>query len=91
MVDTVETLDVVELREHLAVTIAVDELRGNVKVEQTLDGFTGHWAGKDVASDNDAVHFDLTDLLEYRLQRREVGMNVVDSSDALDGIPLIGR
>src|ERR1700686_2735872 len=29
------------LCEHLAVTIAVNELRGNVEVEQTLDGFTG--------------------------------------------------
>jgi len=79
------------LREHLAVTIAVDELRGSVEVEQTFDGFTGQWPGKDVAFDDDAVHFSLTDLLEYRLQRGEVGMNVVDGSDTQDGIPLIGR
>jgi hypothetical protein len=69
----------------------VDQLHGNVEVEQTLDGFTRQRAGKDVATGDDAVHFGLTDLLEYRLKRGEVGMNVVNGSDAYDGIPLIGR
>ena len=50
------------LREHLAVAIAVDELHGHVEVEQTLDGFTRQRAGKDVASDHNAVHLGLTDL-----------------------------
>ena len=65
----------------------MNELRGNVEVEQTLDGFTRQRAGKDVATDDDAVHFGLTDLLEYRLKRGEVGMNVVNGSDAHDGTP----
>ena len=60
----------------------MDELRGNLEVEQTLDGFTRQRAGKDVASDDDAVHSGLTDFLEYRLKRGEVGMNVVDGSDS---------
>ena len=35
------------------------------------------------------VYFGPTDLLEYRLKCGEVGMNVVDRSNAHDEIPLI--
>jgi hypothetical protein len=69
----------------------VDELRWNVEIDETLDRFTRSWAGNDVAPDDNAVHVDLTNLLEYGLECGEVGMNVVDGSDAHDGIPFIGR
>ncbi len=49
----------------------------------------GPW--KDVASDDDVVYFRVTDLLEHRLKRGEVRMNVVDGSDAHYGIPLGSR
>ncbi len=79
------------LREDFAVTIAVDKLHGNVQAEQRLESFPREWAGKDVATDDNAVHVGLTDVLEYGFQRRKVGMNVVEGRYAHDRVPRIGR
>jgi hypothetical protein len=54
-----------------------------------VDRFTRQRAGNNVATDDNAIHVGLMDFLEYRLKRREVGMNIVDGSDAHDEISLI--
>jgi hypothetical protein len=42
----------------------VDELRRNVEVEQTLDGFTRQRARNNIATNDDTVDLGLTDLIE---------------------------
>src|SRR5947209_2464032 len=41
----------------------------------------GHRAGEDIAADDDLIHVRLTDLLEDRLQRRQIAVDVVDGGD----------
>lgn len=78
-------LDACHVCKHLAVTIAVDELCGNVEVKQILDRFLRQRTRKEVASDDDAIYFDLTNFLEHCLKGGEVRMNVIDGSDAHGG------
>ena len=66
----------------------MDELRRNVEVEQTLDGLRSNGPGTTSPPTTSSPLY-LTDFLEYRFKRREIGMNVVDGCDAHVGIPLI--
>jgi len=77
------------LRKHLAVAVAVDELRRNVEVEQALNSFARHRAGNNIATDDNTVHIGFTYLPEYCGKRVSVGMDVVDGSDARDETPRI--
>jgi hypothetical protein len=60
----------------------VDELRGDVDRKQAFHRFSGEWTGKNIASDDEAVCFGLPNFFEHSLKRRQVRMNVVNSSDA---------
>ena len=67
--------------KYLAVSVAMDELRRNVEVKELLDSLLWQRAGQDIASDDDAVYFGVTYLLEHCIKRRKVGVNVVNGCD----------
>jgi hypothetical protein len=72
------------LRQHLAVAVAVDELDGQVEAQQARDRLAGHRARDHVAPDHDPVHLRPANVLQHRLQRGEVAVDVIDRRDSHD-------
>src|SRR5207237_3794205 len=70
------------LCEHLTVAVALDELHGNVEVQQARQRFTRQRARKHVAPDYDMIYSGLTNLLQHCLERGEIAMNVIECSDS---------
>src|SRR4029077_7068033 len=75
-------LDAGDLRKNLAVAIALNELHGYVEVQQICDRFAAHGSGNYIAADDDLVDLCLTNILEHRFQCGEVGVDIVNRSDA---------
>jgi hypothetical protein len=71
-------LSACHLFEYSNLTVAIDKLHWNAKVQQTRERFTWHRPRNHIASNYDMVYFCLTNLLEYSLQRRKVSVNIVD-------------
>lgn len=67
--------------KHLAVAIAMDELHGCLESQQALHGFPRHGAGEYISTHKDSVRLYTANVLENSLERRQVGMNVIDSGD----------
>jgi hypothetical protein len=53
-----------------------------------LDGFYWHGAGKNISTDDDLVRLDAANVFENSLERRKVGVNVIDRGDGHYGIPI---
>jgi hypothetical protein len=69
------------LSKHRNLAIALDKLHWKFEVQQTRERFTRHWARHYIAPDHYMVYFRLIHLSEYRLECREVPVNVIDGSD----------
>ena len=79
-----------DLRQHRQLAVAMNELHRHVEVEQTLERFPGHRTRHHVAPNHDLIDARLVNLLKHRLQRRSVGMNVIQRGDPhRDTIPPI--
>ncbi len=72
----------VHLRADDAIAVAVDELHRHIERQKPGDGFVRHRPGEDVAADDDALDASGLDLLEHRLERRKVAVDVGDHCDA---------
>lgn len=55
----------------------MDELDRDVEVKEALEGFAGHWSRDDIAADDDLIYFRLPDVIEDRLQRGQISMDVI--------------
>ena len=72
------------LGQHRQLAIAVDEMHGEVEVEQLPERLAGHRARHHIASDHDLIDVGVTKFLEDRLQGGEVGVNIIECSDSHD-------
>jgi hypothetical protein len=70
------------LSQHDAFAVTVDELNWNVELEQTIERLARHRAGQDIAANHDAIDAGFTNILEDRLECREVTVDVVKSGNA---------
>ena len=70
-----------ELREHLTLAVALNELNRQWRREQTLERLSRHRAEDRVASNDDEVDICGMDILQHGLERREVAMNVIERGD----------
>jgi hypothetical protein len=74
------------LRKHLAVAVPVKELPRNIEAQQTRDCFDRHGTWKHIATDNYKIHFFFMYILEHRLKRGKVSMNIIDCSDSHEDV-----
>lgn len=58
--------------------MAENELGGNVELPQIVHGRSRHRAGQHISAHKDQVEILAANVHEHGLQRREIGMNVVD-------------
>src|ERR1700724_254276 len=80
-------LDAVYLRGNLTVAIALDEQRRNVEVQQICNRFPAHGSRNDIAADNDLFDFRLANILNHRFDCGEVGVNIINRSNAHELAP----
>ena len=70
--------------QHRHFAIALDKLDRKIEVQQTHEGFTGHWARNHIAPGHDKVYFCLTNIPEDSLQCGEVPVNIINCSNSHD-------
>jgi hypothetical protein len=68
-------------RQHLAIAVAVNETHGNRRVREHVDRLAGHRSRDNVTAGNDPIDTFALDLVEYRLQRGQVAVYVVQGGD----------
>jgi hypothetical protein len=70
------------LSQDNPVAVAMNEPHWNVEIEQAFQGLSWHRAREHIAADDDFVYVCAADIIENRLKRGKVSVNVVEGSDA---------
>ncbi len=70
-----------QLGSYHAVTVAVDEPHWDLQGHQARQGLAGHRPRKHIASYHDEVYSFLAHLVEDRLERGDVPMNVIEGGN----------
>jgi len=68
--------------KHLSVAIAMDEMQGNIQLEQSPECFAWHRPRYYITSDDYLIYLCSTNLVEDRLECGKIPMNVIDCSRA---------
>ncbi|GCE20083.1 hypothetical protein KDK_38830 [Dictyobacter kobayashii] len=67
----------IENSDNLTIRIAAKSNNISSKLTQAFQRLTWHGTGDNISPDNDYVWLDAFELLEYRLERRQIPMNIV--------------
>jgi hypothetical protein len=73
------------LCNDLTVSITLDPLDRNIDILQTRECFTWHGARDHIAADDDKIDRCVTNILEHRLKRGEVSVNIIECCDPHTG------
>ena len=69
------------MSQHGDLAVALDVAHRTSETCERVEHFARHGTGNDIAADHDLVDLFALELVQHRLERRKISVNVVEGSD----------